>query len=92
MFKKIMAPVDLAHMDRLEKALKCTADLAKHYDAEVIFVGVTSSTPSSMAHTPAEYAESSTRSRKIRDRPTASPRQATRWSATIRVPTWTTSC
>lgn len=57
MFKKIMAPVDLAHMDRLEKALKCTADLAKHYDAEVIFVGVTSSTPSSMAHTPAEYAE-----------------------------------
>lgn len=57
MFKKIMAPVDLAHKDRLEKALECAADLAKHYSAEVLFVGVTTSTPSSVAHTPEEYGE-----------------------------------
>lgn len=57
MFKKIMAPVDLAHKDRLEKALQCTADLAKHYGAEVVFVGVTTSTPSSVAHSPEEYGE-----------------------------------
>jgi nucleotide-binding universal stress UspA family protein len=56
-FKKIMTPVDLAHQDHLEKALQCTADLAKHYGAEVVFVGVTASTPSAMAHNPAEYAQ-----------------------------------
>lgn len=56
MFKKIMAPVDLAHQGHLEKALKCTSDLAKHYGAEVVFVGVTASTPSATAHNPAEYA------------------------------------
>lgn len=56
MFKKIMAPVDLAHQGHLEKALKCTSDLAKHYGAEVVFVGVTAATPSATAHNPAEYA------------------------------------
>ena len=56
MFKKIMAPVDLAHQGHLERALKCTSDLAKHYGAEVVFVGVTAATPSATAHNPAEYA------------------------------------
>ena len=56
-FKKIMAPVDLAHSGHLEKALQCTADLAKHYGAEVVYVGVTAPTPSATAHNPAEYAE-----------------------------------
>ncbi|MGB8623209.1 MAG: universal stress protein [Paracoccaceae bacterium] len=55
MFKKIMTPVDVAHLGDLEKALKCTADLARHYDAEVVYVGVTTSTPSATAHTPEEY-------------------------------------
>ena len=31
MFTKIMAPVDLAHIESLERALDCAADLAKHY-------------------------------------------------------------
>ncbi|KIN63564.1 UspA domain protein [Sulfitobacter noctilucicola] len=57
MFKKIMAPVDLAHQDALAKALICTADLANQYDAEVVFVGVTASTPSAVAHNPKEYGE-----------------------------------
>lgn len=55
MFKKIMTPVDLAHKADLHKALAVTADLAKHYGASVVFVGATSSTPSSTAHTPEEY-------------------------------------
>jgi nucleotide-binding universal stress UspA family protein len=51
-----MTPVDLAHAKTLEKTLKCTADLAAHYKAPVVFVGVTTGTPSSLAHTPQEYA------------------------------------
>ena len=55
MFSKIMTPVDLAHKDDLEKALAVSADLAKHYGATVVYVGATTSTPSSTAHTPNEY-------------------------------------
>lgn len=57
MFSKIMVPVDLAHAKALEKALTCAADLAKQYDAEIVYVGVTTNTPGSVAHSPAEYAE-----------------------------------
>lgn len=57
MFKKIMTPVDLAHLGGLEKALRCTADLAKYYGAKVVYVGVTASTPSATAHNPTEYAK-----------------------------------
>jgi nucleotide-binding universal stress UspA family protein len=56
-FSTIMTPVDLAHQEQLEKSLKCTADLARHYNAKVVFVGVTANTPSSVAHTPEEYAD-----------------------------------
>lgn len=55
MFKKIMAPVDLAHQGDLQKALKCAADLARHYSAEVVYVGVTAATPSATAHNPEEF-------------------------------------
>lgn len=57
MFSKIMTPVDLAHAETLQKTLQCTADLAAHYKAPVVFVGVTTGTPSSLAHTPKEYAQ-----------------------------------
>lgn len=56
MFNRIMAPVDLAHTDRLRRALDCAADLAKHYDAEITYVGVTSTTPGKVAHNPEEFA------------------------------------
>jgi nucleotide-binding universal stress UspA family protein len=55
MYKKIMVPVDLAHVDRIEKALVSAADLSKHYGVPVCFVGVTTSLPSEVAHTPQEY-------------------------------------
>ena len=57
MFDKIMVPVDLAHADRLEKALKAAGDLGRHYDAPLVYVGVGSATPSSVAHTPEEFAQ-----------------------------------
>ncbi|MBG6143340.1 nucleotide-binding universal stress UspA family protein [Labrenzia sp. EL_142] len=57
MFKRIMAPVDLAHVEKLRAALECAADLAKHYSAPVVYVGVTSSQPSELAHNPEEFAQ-----------------------------------
>ncbi len=57
MYTKIMVPVDLAHIQRIEKALLTAADLAKHYDATVCYVGVTPETPSEVAHNPQEFAE-----------------------------------
>jgi len=53
----MMVPVDLAHEDKLEKALKCAADLAGHWGARVTYVGVTSSAPGKLAHNPEEYKE-----------------------------------
>ncbi|SDZ62083.1 Nucleotide-binding universal stress protein, UspA family [Jannaschia faecimaris] len=57
MFKRIMAPVDLAHVERLRPALDCAADLAKHYNVPISYVGVTSSAPSQLAHNPEEFRE-----------------------------------
>ena len=55
MFKKIMVPVDLAHLEALEKPLTVAADMARHYHAALCYVGVTTSQPSSVARTPEEY-------------------------------------
>jgi nucleotide-binding universal stress UspA family protein len=57
MYTKIMVPVDLAHIDKLDKALTTATDLAKHYRIPVCYVGVTAETPTSVAHTPKEYSE-----------------------------------
>ncbi|SLN37896.1 universal stress protein [Roseisalinus antarcticus] len=57
MFKRIMAPVDLAHVDKLGRALECAADLAKHYGVPITYVGVTSSAPRKLAHNPEEFGQ-----------------------------------
>lgn len=57
MFKHIMVPVDLTHLDKLERALTVTGDLAGHYGARVTYVGVTTPQPSPVAHNPKEFAE-----------------------------------
>lgn len=57
MISKIVFPVDLAHAERLGKALKVAIDLAKGHDAEIIFIGVTSTTPTTVANNPDEYAK-----------------------------------
>jgi len=54
-FKRIMAPVDLAHIEKLERAISCAADLAKHYDVPITYVGVTSPLPGPLAHNPDEF-------------------------------------
>ena len=56
MFSKILVPVDLAHVDQLEKALTVAADMAKHHGAGIVCLGITEQTPGAVAHTPAEYA------------------------------------
>lgn len=55
MYKNIMVPVDLAHIDKLKLALDTAAELAKIYNAPVTYVGVTSAAPGALGHTPAEY-------------------------------------
>ena len=57
MFQKIMTPVDLSHLNDLQKSLDCGAALAKLYDASVVYVGVTGSAPSELAHDPKEFSE-----------------------------------
>ena len=57
MYSKILVPVDLAHADKLEKALQTAADLAKKYAAPVAYVGVTSPQPGPVAHTPEEFGQ-----------------------------------
>jgi nucleotide-binding universal stress UspA family protein len=57
MYEKIMVPVDLAHVERLVKALDVATDLAKHYRIPICYVGVTMPMPSEVAHTPEEYAD-----------------------------------
>jgi nucleotide-binding universal stress UspA family protein len=56
MYSKIMVPVDLRNAEPAGKALATAADLAKLYGAEVHIVGVTSSAPTEVAHTPEEFA------------------------------------
>jgi len=55
MFKQIMVPVDLGHVDQLEKSLRIAADLSKLYDAPVCYVGVANTQPSSVSHDVQEY-------------------------------------
>lgn len=55
-FSRIMAPVDLAHVEKLGRALECAADLAKHYGLPVTYVGITAAAPSKVAHNPEEFA------------------------------------
>lgn len=55
MYSKIMVPVDLTHADRLTKSLEVAAKLAQTFEAEIVYVGVTSALPGSIAHTPDEY-------------------------------------
>ncbi len=55
MYQKMLVPIDLAHIEKLEKAIQTAVDLAGHYGAEICFLGVGSNTPSEVAHTPKEF-------------------------------------
>lgn len=56
MFKKMMVPVDLAHVDKLQRGLSVAAEIANLYNLPVVFVGVTSSAPGALGHNPQEFA------------------------------------
>ncbi len=56
MYTTILVPVDLEHVERLDKALATAADLARHYGAALVYVGVTASAPGAIAHSLEEYA------------------------------------
>jgi len=55
MYSKIMVPVDLAHTDRLAKAIDAAGALAKLWGAELVFVAVAAAVPGSIAHNPDEF-------------------------------------
>ncbi len=56
MYTTIAVPVDLAHVERLSKALRTAADLARHYGASLVYVGAVTETPGPVARSPAAYA------------------------------------
>ena len=57
MYKRIMVPVDLAHAERLTRALDIAALLARQDGATLVYTGVGSGLPGSVAHNPKEFAD-----------------------------------
>jgi len=55
MFKKIMVPIDLTHVDTLQRAMSVASDIAKLYGATIHYVAVTGSGPGAAARTPEEF-------------------------------------
>ena len=55
MYKKIMVPVDLEHIDKIEKALHGAAELAKSYDVPVCYVAVMGRAPNRVAPSPEKF-------------------------------------
>ncbi len=55
MFRKILVPIDLGHLDRLQKALTVAGAEARQHGASVVYMGVTEETPGAVAHNPKEY-------------------------------------
>lgn len=56
MYRHIMMPVDLGHLDQMDKALQTAADLARHYNAPVTYVGVTEPQPTATSPDAKDYA------------------------------------
>lgn len=57
MFSRIMIPVDLAHKDSMAKAVAVAAKLASDENSSISMVGVTTTVPTTVAHSPEEYRE-----------------------------------
>lgn len=55
MYHKIMVPVDLEHVDSMEKALHGAAELATSYLVPVVYVAVAGRAPNEIAHRPEEF-------------------------------------
>lgn len=57
MYDRIMVPIDLGHTDALSRSCDVARDLAGHFGATLVFVGVTSTAPGRLGHNPAEFTE-----------------------------------
>lgn len=57
MYRTIFTPVDLEHIEKLDKSLETAASLAKTYGAQLIFASVAAATPSAIARTPEQFEE-----------------------------------
>ena len=57
MYSRIMVPVDLAHAEKLTRALDTAAVLAKPSGATIIYTGVGAETPGSVAQNAKEFAD-----------------------------------
>jgi len=55
LFSRILVPVDLAHIEKMGKALDCASLLATSCNATIALVGITSTAPGAVAHTPEEF-------------------------------------
>lgn len=55
MYKRIMVPVDLAHAEKLSRALDVAARLGGLEGATLVYTGVASEAPGAVAHNPKEF-------------------------------------
>jgi len=55
MFNRILVPVDLEHVAKIEKALKTAAEFAKRHNAPVCYVAVSGRVPNRVAPSPEEF-------------------------------------
>jgi len=56
-FSTIMVPVDLQHVEKMEKAVSVATDMARQYGASICLVGVTTAQPNEVARTLDQYRE-----------------------------------
>ena len=47
MYSKILLPIDLAHAEKMEKAIVTAVEVAKAHDARLTMIGVTGEEPGS---------------------------------------------
>ncbi|MDT8450444.1 MAG: universal stress protein [Wenzhouxiangellaceae bacterium] len=55
MYSKIMVPVDLQHIEKIDKSLQCAAELAGIWDSVVCYVAVTGRVPNRVAPSPEKF-------------------------------------
>lgn len=55
MYKKIMVPVDLQHVEKIDRSLATAADLARLWDATVCYVAISGRVPNRVAPTPEKF-------------------------------------
>lgn len=55
MYRKIMVPVDLQHVEKIDKSLSTAADLARLWKATVCYVAVSGQVPNRVAPNPEKF-------------------------------------